>query len=423
MQSIKKIIKGWANYPTMEALVIAPTTIEELQITVKQHPQLLARGAGKSYGDSSLFNVVLSMLNFNKILEQNEAWIEVEAGSTIEQVLQQTVPNGKFLPVTPGVKSITIGGAIASNVHGKNHIHKGSFGNHVLSIKMLNENGDIIDCTPTVNKDVFFNLFGAMGLNGIVVSAKLKLIDIETSYLKEEQFFTNTINGLFQLFEAHKTKPFIVGWLDLLNTNINLNCIVKSAKWALKNETTDNKKQLAVNHKAPINIPFNFPVAPPRFAFKWYNKLYFLNAKKKPVNILHYNDFFYPLESINNWNRIFGPKGFVQYHAVLPMHNSLEGIKEIVDIVRLSKATCTLAVIKIFGKENELMPNSFPMEGYNIAMDFLNNRHLKLTIKQLDLTTAKFNGRIYKTKDSLSTLPLPIPSTKFQSDQNIRYGN
>lgn len=422
MQPTKKQICGWGNFPKARAKVLMPTSLSQLQSAIAENKQLLARGAGKSYGDSSLFDTVINMKAFYKILAENDNWIEVEAGITIQKLLAHIVPKGKFLPVTPGIKSITIGGAVASNVHGKNHTHNGSFANHVISMDVMDENGHISRCSPTDDPKIFFSTFGAMGLNGIIVSVKLKLIDIETSYLKETSFFAASIASLFVILEKNTAQPFIVCWLDLLSRDFK--GIVKTAAWAAKKDLPNNNTNiLSVSGPPKLTIPFTFPFSLPRFAFRWYNNLYFSKAKAKPKLLLHYDAFFYPLESIKHWNRIFGPKGFVQYHATFPVKISVGAISEIIEKVRASKAICTLAVLKIFGKEDERFIYSFPMEGYHIALDFLNGRHTKAIIDQLDILVVKYSGRVYKCKDSLSKLPRPLLSSKFQSNQNIRYAS
>lgn len=421
MHSNKIKISGWGNFPKISSLVFIPSSIKEIKETIQLQPQLLARGAGKSYGDSSLFHTVIDMRKINNILSKGECWIEVEAGATIGEVLKHTVPNGEMLPVTPGTKNVTIGGAIASNIHGKNQQHKGCFENQVLSVKVMDKDGDIYECSPFIQSDNFYGLFGAMGLNGIIISAKLKLVPIETCFLKETQFFVDSVEQLVQTFQQNKSQPFTVAWLNLLSNKFS--GIVKTAKWVSKNEISNVKNLLFIKDDARLNIPFIFPFAPPPILFKLYNQLIYSKAKKKATEILHYNDYFFMLDSIKNWNRIFGPKGFIEYQVVLPLNIAELGMQEIVDLVRSSKATCPMATVKIFDKVNELTIYSFPMEGFCITIDFLNNRYTKDIIAKLDIIVSKYNGRIYKTKDSLSSLPTALPTTKFQSNQNIRYAN
>ncbi len=420
MKTILKNISGWGNFPVIKATVLQPVSVEEVLKMVKNFPTLLPRGNGRSYGDSSLHTVVVDMKGFNKIISETNSTIEVEAGITIETLLQHIVPQKKFLPVTPGIKSITIGGAIASDVHGKNHVHHGSFFNHTQSFKLITEDGKLINCSRTENKEHFLKAFGSMGLSGIIVSAVIAVIPIETTWIKEEQAFANSLNQIFTLMEANSQKPYIATWIDLLGKEIN--GIIKSGSWVKEQQFIKGKAAIVVSLGHPKSVPFRFPFSLPAFVFKWYNRNYLKKAKKIQNHIIHYNDFFYPLDSIKNWNHVYGPKGLLQYHFALPLQSSKEGIENVIVLVKKSKATCTLAVMKLFGKPNADTPQSFPIEGYNLALDFIHNKQAIFLFSALDLLVKSLGGKVYKTKDAIATLPEPVLSTsKFKSLQNERY--
>ena len=417
-----KNISGWGNFPVLKATVLRPVSGEEVVQHVKNYPSLLARGNGKSYGDSSLHTVVVDMKGLNKIISEMSNTIEVEAGITIEALLQHIIPKKKFLPVTPGIKSITIGGAIASDVHGKNHLHQGSFFNHTISFKLITEDGCLINCSRKENKECFLKGFGGMGLSGIIISAVIAVTPIETTWIKEEQAFATSLNEIFTLMEANSHKPYMATWIDLLGKEIK--GIIKTGSWVAEQEFIKGKASIVVAVGHNKSVPFLFPFALPAFVFKWYNRNYFNKAKKILSHNIHYNDFFYPLDSIKNWNHVYGPKGLLQYHFVLPLQSSKDGIETVIALVKKSKATCTLAVMKLFGKPNEETPQSFPIEGYNLALDFIQNKHAIVLFPLLDSVVKSFGGKVYKTKDAISTLPEPVLLTsKFKSLQNDRYAS
>ncbi|MEO7309053.1 MAG: FAD-binding oxidoreductase [Chitinophagaceae bacterium] len=420
MQSATKNISGWGNYPVVKATVWRPDTVDELIALVKNTPSILARGRGRSYGDSSLHHTVADITGLHKILNEGEDWIEVEAGITIEVLLQHIVPKKKFLPVTPGIKSITIGGAIASDVHGKNHCHAGSFFNTVQSLKLIADGGELLSCSRDQNRQLFLESFGSMGLTGIIASATISLIAIETTGVKEEQWFAGSFKELLQLMEAHKAAPYMAAWLDLLNKDV---CgIVKTAGWVPEQKITDRTGPVVVTVGFMKSVPIRFPFALPAFAFKWFNRNYFSKAKKTPTRMVHYNDFFYPLDRIRNWNNLYGPNGMLQYHFQLPHVIAERGMLQVIEKIRQSKATCTLAVVKLFGKGNAETLYSFPQEGYNMALDFVHNKYAVSLIAEMDAIIKALGGSIYKTKDALSSIPQPVPNTtNFKSLQNTRY--
>ena len=419
MISIQKI-RGWGNFPVTKASVLHPSSVEELLQMVAEYPSLLARGNGRSYGDSSLHDTVIDMRGLNRILSETSDTIEVEAGVTLEQILQHIVPKKRFLAVTPGIKSITIGGAVASDVHGKNHLHEGSFYNITDALQIIDEQGRLIQCSRTENASMFYNAFGSMGLQCIIVSATIQLVEIESVWIKEQQVHVKSLEDLFEKMDNHIQSPYLVAWLNLMERETE--GIVKLGRWAAANEVLDGRSLFQLPKNSLLSVPFRFPIAMPAFLFRWYNRFYLAKAKKNPDHLIHYDQYFYPLDAIKNWNHVYGPNGMLQYHFALPLNESKIGLKKAIDLIQQSKATCTLAVIKRFGKPNAETPQSFPIEGLNLALDFINIKQAQLLIKQLDTLVASLNGRIYKTKDALSSLPSAEKNGKFQSLQNKRYG-
>jgi decaprenylphospho-beta-D-ribofuranose 2-oxidase len=413
MKKVWKKVKGWGNYPSVKAEVITPASVEEVQEVVLQKNTLLARGSGYSYGDSSLHPIIISTKKLNNILAQGKDWIEVEAGVTIAQLLQHIVPQQQFLLVTPGTKGVTIGGAIASDVHGKNHSKEGSFFNTTVSLKLVDKEGKLVACSREQHAELFYACFGGMGLQGVIISAVIRLMPLPSQMMMERQYIAASLPEVFTLMQQYQQAPYLVGWLDLLSKEVR--GVVKTGEW-----NTQAKKTESVNGRR-ISIPFVFPVAPPRFFFKWYNGRYIAHAQKRPMHTIHFNRFFYPLDSIRNWRYVFGKKGLLQYHFLLPLHVSEAGIAEVVGLVKSSGATCTLAVLKLFGQKNEETPHAFTQGGFNLALDFIYSKSAINLIHLLDKKIHALGGAVYKTKDAVSQLPQSIKTGKFQSMQNQRY--
>ncbi|MDA3616013.1 FAD-binding oxidoreductase [Polluticaenibacter yanchengensis] len=413
-----KEIYGWGKYPRVKAQVYEPETIDELVNIVKNEPELLARGMGKSYGDAGLFDKVISLKYFDKIHQVSDGVIEVEAGCSLLKVLETIVPNKKFLKVTPGICGISIGGAIASDVHGKNHFNSGSFYNMVSEIKVIDPEGHLLILDKEKDAVIFGSFFGSMGLKGVVVSAKIQLTELKGLMLKEVKIPVESIDEFIDVFEEHLCCNFCVGWLNLAGKEAQL--LVKAANWISE---SDRDRVFIFNKRRYALFPFEFPVRIPKWAFNLFNKRYYAKALQKQEHIVKMENYFYPLDTITNWNNVYGRKGLLQYHFNVGLHVAKEALDKAVKMVLSGDATCTMAVIKRFGKRNDHTPYSFPDEGYNLAFDFVNDRAAMDLIARLDDLVEEYRGSIYKTKDAVSRLGQPVRVEKFQSVQNKRYLN
>ena len=409
-------IYGWGKYPRVKAQVYKPKTIDELVNVVKNEPVILARGMGKSYGDASLFDKVISLKYINKIRKVTDTFIDVEAGCSLLKVLEAIVPYKKFLRVTPGICGISIGGAIASDVHGKNHFNSGSFYNIVSEITVIDSKGDLIILEKEKHSAAFGDFFGSMGLKGIIVSAKIQLTELKGLMLKEIIIPVENIDEFIDVFEEHLCCNFCVGWLNLAGKNAQL--LVKAANWICE----PNRDKVFIFKKQRYALfPFEFPVKIPKWAFNTFNRRYYAKAIKQPEKIVKMENFFYPLDTITNWNNVYGKNGLLQYHFNVNLTVAKEALSKAITMVLASNAVCTMAVIKRFGKRNIQTKYSFPDEGYNLAFDFVNNPTAVNLIADLDNLVEAYGGTIYKTKDAVSRLGVAIVSEGFQSLQNKRY--
>ena len=401
---MKKTIANWGNYPVVETDEKSFSFVEELKETLLQSDGVIARGNGRCYGDASLEKNTISTLRYDKILSFNteKGIFECQSGITLDKVLEIIVPKGWFLPVTPGTKFITVGGAVASDVHGKNHHVDGSFSAHVLEMDVLLSSGEIISCSQTEYSDLFWATCGGMGLTGIITRVKFDLKKIETSYIKQKQVKANNLEEVIQLFEEYKHYTYSVAWIDCLKKGKDFGrSILILGEHAGKNELDKDRKSdpLRFPKKKQIIFPFSLPsFLLNRFTVKIFNFLFYhKNIKKEINNIVSYEPFFYPLDAIAHWNRFYGNKGFVQYQFVLPLE-SKKGLIEILKKIGDGGLGSFLSVLKVFGKQDDLI--SFPMEGYTLALDFPVRKDLFKFLDELDEIVLKYKGRIYLSKDA-----------------------
>lgn len=431
----KQEVANWGNFPVVEKEMKSEDSLSKIIDFVKNHNEIIARGNGRCYGDSALSEHIFSTKRLNKFIsfDRLNGVIECESGVLLSQILEVIVPQGYFLFVTPGTKFVTVGGAIASDVHGKNHHAEGCFSEYVLEFSLLNERGEVLKCSRDENQEKFWATIGGMGLTGIILSAKFKLKNIETSYIYQESIKADNLDEIFRLFEESESWTYNVAWIDCLQKDKNLGrSILMRGEHAFKHQISQKQQQNPLELKKGINpsVPFYFPgFVLNNLTVKLFNLLYFNKQRKKTVkNFVHYESFFYPLDIVNDWNKIYGKKGFIQYQMVIPKEKGKEGMRKILETIAKSGNGSFLAVLKLFGKNNPEAYNSFPQEGYTLALDFKVNSKLKKLVAQLDSIVEEYGGRIYLTKDSMSKSSLTsylknVQNSKFQSLQQKRIQN
>jgi len=401
---VQKSIANWGNYPALKSNEFQFTTLSELKKILKENPTLIARGNGRCYGDASLANVTVSTLKFDKILffDRISGIIECQSGIVLDQLLEVIVPDGWFLPVTPGTKFVTIGGLVASDVHGKNHHVDGSFSRHIIEMEVMMDNGESVICSREKNADLFEATCGGMGLTGIVVSVRFQLKKIETSYIHQTTIRANNLTELLDLFEQNKHFTYSVAWIDCLKKGKGFGrSVLMLGEHATASQLNEKQKQnpLALPKKKAITFPFYLPSwVLNNFTVKLFNFFYYhKNFKKKKTGNISYEPFFYPLDAILHWNRGYGKKGFVQYQFVIPLEHK-HGLVTILNKISEKGWGSFLAVLKVFGEQSDLI--SFPMEGYTLALDFPVRGNLFEFLDELDEIVLQYGGRIYLSKDA-----------------------
>ena len=387
-------LNSWGMYPQCNNTKSTLKSELSLKDYVQEDKEFIAFGNGRSYGDSALNDNILYTKPFNNFLsfDEKSGILHVQAGVLLSEILEAFVPRGWFLKVTPGTKLITVGGAIASDVHGKNHHVEGCFSECTEEFNMMLESGEVTNVKP--DDELFLATCGGMGLTGVILDAKISLKKINSKFIKQTTIETKNLQETFDAFEEYKTLPYSVAWIDCLAKGENIGkCLLMVGDFA-------DDGDLRFKAKGKLGIPFNFPsFALNSLSVKAFNWLYYNKApngvSKQTVEI---DTFFYPLDAINNWNRIYGKNGFTQYQFILPKESSFEGLERILTKISDSGKGSFLAVLKLYGKENKNYL-SFPIEGYSLALDFKIESGLFELLDELDEIVKEYDGRIYLTKD------------------------
>lgn len=397
-------LSGWGRYPRADQVVERPEKSSQIGLN---EGTLLARGQGRSYGDASLNSkgslILTERLNRFLEFDSESGVLKAEAGATLAEVLEAMVPKGWFLPVTPGTKFCSLGGCVAADVHGKNHHREGSFGEHVTQIELVLADGSRIACSPTDAPELFWATVGGMGLTGIIETVSLKLRPIETAYIKVKHRKAGNLEVAFNLMDNDALDDaFSVCWIDCLSKGKKLGrSILMTGHHAAKSEVPLRSHEPLKFKKRKTKV---FKREWPRFALSktfigLFNAIFYWTQGRRREFLTNYDEFFYPLDRIHNWNLMYGKRGFVQYQFVLPKDGARDGIKKIVTLLAKSGRASFLAVLKRMGAEDQGML-SFPMEGYTLALDIpLSNSVIDL-LKKLDEVVLQYRGRVYLAKDS-----------------------
>ena len=405
MATLTKAISGWGRYPVQTCELERPERYSDLTPSASS---IIARGQGRSYGDAALNEngrvILTERVNRFLDFDLSTGILRAEAGVTLAEILDVVVPKGWFLPVTPGTKFVSLGGCVAADVHGKNHHHDGSFGEHVLALELILTDGSRMICSSTEHPDAFWATVGGMGLTGIIGEVTLQLTPIQSAYVKVQHHQAQNLEQLFQqLQDPAIDDRYTVAWIDCLSTGASLGRgVVMCGHHATAAELPAGNAPFSIKQKPKRSIPFDLPSwALNPFSIGTFNALYYRQeGSKKAPFLSNYDSFFYPLDAINDWNRLYGKQGFVQYQCVIPNQTAFEGIKSLLTVLSSSKRASFLAVLKRFGPEGNGML-SFPMAGYTLALDLpVRDAELFKMLDQLDQIVIQHGGRVYLAKDA-----------------------
>jgi decaprenylphospho-beta-D-ribofuranose 2-oxidase len=441
---MNRTITNWGKYPERSVDWWAPTQAESLAQFPDSHGWI-ARGMGRCYGDSALADHVVSTLNLRHLLDfqPDTGLLTCEAGVTFDAILKVFVPKGFFLPVTPGTKFVTAGGALASDIHGKNHHVAGTFSDHVVWFDLQVADGRVLRCSRTENEQLFQLTCGGMGLTGLILRLAFYLKPIPTAYIRQKTLVARNLQEVMDLFEEHQSCTNSVAWIDCLQKGKNIGrSLLMLGEFATPDQLSKNqaKQPYAVHAPPKWTVPFDFPsFVLNSFSVKAFNFLFYHKQwAKETTQTLHYEPFYYPLDAIHHWNRIYGKKGFTQYQFVLPKAASREGLTEILSRIAQRNMGSFLSVLKLFGPQDPQYLR-FPMEGYTLALDFKITPDLWAFLEELDQLVLAYGGRLYLTKDVRmsadffyqtypqiqdfkTALRAWDPQQKFSSEQSKRLG-
>ena len=394
---MKNRISGWGKNTFANTNIFFPKNINELKKNIKK--SCIARGLGRSYGDCSInsSNTIITT-RLKKIIsfDKKQGILETESGVSIEQILDLIVKEGWFLPVTPGSKKVTVGGMIASDVHGKNHHKVGSFSNFILSFKILNSKKKLIECSAKKNSTYFNYTIGAMGLTGIIYSCRFKLKKINSAIIFQEKIKNYDLKETLNCINKSKSWEYNVAWIDTSANikNLGRSIITRGYFFKKKVDKLYYAKDKFVINKLPNIFPNFFMNS---FLIKLLNFFYFTFSKtgKKTSSI---DEFFYPLDKIYNWNVVYGSRGFISYQCSIPMKDSYNSIYQILKILKENRIYSFVSVLKSMSKNNKKL--SFGQKGLTLVFDFPIYPNVLNILNKLDLVVMKFKGKVYMTKDS-----------------------
>ncbi len=391
---------------------------------------LIARGNGRSYGDAALnHQLTLSMLKHRRLLafDRDSGLLTCEAGVLLNNILEVFVPRGWFPSVVPGTKYVTVGGMIAADVHGKNHHGAGSFGRHVQSLTLLTPDGHTLLCSRTENSDLFMATLGGMGLTGVIVDATFRLIPIETAYLKQELSAARNLDDVLEQLDDASKSAYSVAWIDCLARDGHLGrSIIYRGEHVGINELKPSAQMspLQLRPKTAVKVPKYCPsnLLGPK-SMKAFNSIYYRHsARQSGTSLVDYDTFFFPLDRLLDWNRLYGRRGFIQYQCVLPEATGRSGIRSLLRRVAESGQGSFLSVLKLLGPEGEGLL-SFPMKGITLALDFQLRQDTLSLLDELDVIVADHGGRIYLAKDArMAATYMPSGYARLSDFKRIREG-
>lgn len=356
---------------------------------------LIARGLGRSYGDSAVADHVVAMqgLDWLQSWDPTTGVLACAAGLSLDALLAFVVPQGWFLPVTPGSRFVTVGGAVASDVHGKNHHLHGTLGQHVLALNICLGNGERVTASPTEHADLFAATCGGMGLTGIIESVRLQLQPVASSQMQVTQHRAPHLEALLEAFAVHAHATYSVAWLDAWSPAPRLG---RGVLMVGEHAATG-----PLQWRAPRTwtVPFDMPPAllgaPLLRAFNAWTY-----ARARPgAGVQDLIPYFYPLDALAQWNRLYGRRGFYQYQFVVPPEGAAAVLRRVLQAIQEARVPPLLAVLKAFGPANA-HPLSFPMAGYTLALDFAASEAALALMSTLDDWVHNAGGRVYLTKDA-----------------------
>lgn len=393
-------LSGWGRSPVVEGREVIAEDLERLT-----RDMALTRGLGRSYGDSSLpataGGTIASSRRADRILgfDSETGSLRAEAGLSLFALNRALLDRGWFTPVSPGTQFVTLGGMVASDVHGKNHHEAGTFGRHVSRLRMRAGSDEIVEIGPDVECELFDATVGGMGLTGHILEVEVRLKRIASPWIWSESETAPDFESLAErLVDAGRSWPYTVAWADLLHPS-GRGILVKG-RWAEPGEAPATK----FTWPGALAIPFDMPgwaINP--MSMRMFNALYLAkHGRRTRTGIVHPQSFFYPLDAILDWNRAYGSRGFTQYQCVIPKESGVAAAAKFARHVRETGGLPCLVVVKDFGPEGPGLL-SFPKPGLTFAIDLPVSDATPALVARLNDVVAAEGGRVYLTKDAFTS--------------------
>ena len=370
---------------------------------------MICRGEGRSYGDAAISGegVVVLTSHLRAVLSFDRATglLVAEAGMSIADILRAFVPMGWFPGVTPGTKFVSLGGAVAADVHGKNHHRDGSFSNFVRWLELITADGSTVQCGPDRHADLFWATAGGMGLTGIITKVAVQLVPIESSMIVAQHFKTPDLETTLRwLDDAEHDDRYTVAWIDCLSRGRRMGrSMVMRGHHAHRDELPSAAGDaLAVPRRLELRLPIDLPafVLNP-LTVAAFNQLYYtMQGRGTAPFLVDYDRFFYPLDAVGDWNRLYGARGFLQYQCMIPDRDAADGMRRVLEHVVRSRRASFLAVLKRFGPASP-GPLAFPGKGLTLALDLpMTGADVLSSLDELDEIVIGLGGRVYLAKDA-----------------------
>ncbi len=399
---MKRSLSGWGRVPVIRAEGASPASLREAAARAGSSPAL-PRGLGRSYGDASLpaaGHAFLDTRFLDRFLAFDEATglLEAEPGTSLRDIVRILLPRGWFPPVTPGTQFVTLGGAAASNVHGKNHHRVGSIENFLAYLEVATPSGTF-RCSATENADLFRATVGGYGLTGLITRAGLRMRRVASPRIRVRALRRRTLSGLFQAVREHDADcEYSVAWIDTLARGSSL------GRGVLLLGDHDGEPGAESGERREKRALFNVPFAAPAsilqpWALRLFNAAYYRLPRSERETRTDYEGYFYPLDAVGNWNLLYGRRGFFQYQFVIPDPRGEEGVEECLRFLAENGMGSFLAVLKRCGDDAVMLP--FCRRGYTLALDIPHRGEDTLRkLERLDELVMKYGGRVYLTKDA-----------------------
>ncbi|MBM3934501.1 MAG: FAD-binding oxidoreductase [SAR202 cluster bacterium] len=401
-------LAGWGRYPRSQAVALRPERMGELRLPVGQ---VIARGQGRSYGDAALNagRTVVLTERLNRMVSFDAATgvLRAEAGVTLGDILTTFVPRGWFLPVTPGTKYVSLGGAVACDVHGKNHHKEGGFGEYTRELLMMLADGSTVTCSPDRDPELFWATVGGMGLTGVILEVTVRLNPIRSAQIRASNHPVHNLQEALRLMSDPATDDdYSVCWLDTTRTGRSMGkgvlIVGHHAPQHPAPSTQHPPSPLPPHRRDAPRIPVLAPVPLlNRPAVRAFNIWYDAMNKAKGDYLCHYDPFFYPLDFVGGWNLLYGPGGLLQYQIVVPDRDAEAVLRDVLARLQRAGMVSFLTVLKRMGPEGRGYL-SFPKEGWTLTLDMPigKNKSLFAALDDVDRELVKIGGRVYLAKDS-----------------------